>query len=111
MTRPALHPTPRPLDVLRAQVRAVALALRVPALAALAALAGCGGDSSGGLSAEEERQLNEAAAMLEDNVFDASPDSLVANEAEIEALESAPPPAQADDAANAANVAAEDGAQ
>lgn len=84
---------------------------RIIVLAALAALAACGSERDGALSEAEERQLNEAAAMLDDNVVDASADSLVANEAEIEALEqSAAPPA--DNAAdNASNVAAEDGAQ
>jgi hypothetical protein len=44
--------------------------------AALAALSACGGDeNAGGLSAEENRELNNAAEML-----DASPDSLVAGE-------------------------------
>ena len=38
MSHPAVHATPRFADVLREQVRAVALALRVPALAALAVL-------------------------------------------------------------------------
>ena len=60
-------------------------------LAALLALAAC--DSrppAGGLSAEDERQLDNAAAMLdENNIFDVSPDSLVANEAEIAAEENA----------------------
>jgi hypothetical protein len=58
-------------------------------LAALALLAGCSRQpGAGGLTADEERQLDNAAAMLDDNnVFDASPDSLVANEAEIAAEE------------------------
>jgi hypothetical protein len=42
--------------------------------AALALLAGCGGgEGEGGVTAEESKQLNEAAEML-----DASPDSLAA---------------------------------
>lgn len=59
------------------------------ALAAAAALlAACGSDEGrGGLTAEEERQLDEAAKMLDDNMIDVSPDSLVANEAEVEAME------------------------
>jgi hypothetical protein len=63
----------------------------IAGLAALLALAACGSrPGAGGLSAEEERQLDNAAAMLDDNsVFDASPDSLVANEAEIAAEENA----------------------
>ncbi|MFL5356406.1 hypothetical protein [Archangium sp.] len=36
MMEPTLHPIPRPRDVLREQIRAVGLALRVPALAATA---------------------------------------------------------------------------
>ena len=58
-------------------------------LAALALLAGCGRQpGAGGLTADEKRQLDNAAAMLDDNAtFDASPDSLVANEAEIAAAE------------------------
>ena len=49
----------------------------IAAGAALALLlAGCGGDADGGgLSAEENRELNNAAEML-----DASPDSLVASD-------------------------------
>ena len=61
---------------------------RLSVLAALALLAGCGRDEgSGGLSAEEERQLDNAAQMLDDNMIDVSPDSLVANAAELEALD------------------------
>jgi hypothetical protein len=57
-------------------------------LAGLALLAACGRDEgSGGLTAEEERQLDNAAQMLDDNMIDVSPDSLVANEAELEAME------------------------
>ena len=70
------------------------------ALAALALLAGCGRDEgSGGLSAEEERQLDNAAQMLDDNMIDVSPESLVANAAELEALDA--------DANLAANAVAE----
>jgi len=60
-------------------------------LAALLALSACNSPpAAGGLSAEEERQLDNAAAMLDEtNVFDVSPDSLVANEAEISAEENA----------------------
>lgn len=56
-------------------------------LAAAMALGGCGdgAENRGGLTAEEERQLDNAAAMLEDNVFDASADSLGANAAELDA--------------------------
>ena len=57
-------------------------------LAALALLAGCGDNvGPGGVTAEEERQLDNAAAMLDDNMIDVSPDSLVANEAELEAMD------------------------
>ena len=57
-------------------------------LAALALLAGCGERSGpGGVTAEEERELDNAAAMLDDNMIDVSPDSLVANEAELEAMD------------------------
>ena len=47
------------------------------ATAALLALGACGGDEprEGGVTAEESKQLNEAAEML-----DASPDSLVAGD-------------------------------
>jgi hypothetical protein len=57
-------------------------------LALVVLLAGCGdNEGRGGLTAEEERQLDNAAAMLEDNLIDVSPDSLVANEAELEAMD------------------------
>ena len=56
--------------------------------AAAAALAACGDDTNrGALSAEEERMLDNAASMLDDNMIDVSPDSLVANEAELQAME------------------------
>ena len=53
------------------------LGLTAPGLAALALLAGCGGDQAAneGVTAEESRQLNETAEML-----DTSPDSLIAHE-------------------------------
>jgi hypothetical protein len=50
----------------------------IPLLLVLA-LAACGRDEErrGGLSAEEERRLDNAAKMLDDNmVFDASPEAL-----------------------------------
>lgn len=60
------------------------------AIAALALLAACGdNEGRGGLTAEEERELNKAEAMLNDNMIDVSPDSLVANEAELEAMDAA----------------------
>lgn len=40
---------------------------------AMLALAGCGAEDTGGVTAEESRQLNEAAEML-----DAEPDTLIA---------------------------------
>ena len=57
-------------------------------LAGLALLAACGDNvGPGGVTAEEERQLDNAAAMLDDNMIDVSPDSLVANEAELQAMD------------------------
>ena len=63
--------------------------IRAAALAALLALAGCHSHpTAGGLSADDERELDNAAAMLDQqNVFEVSPDGLVANEAEIAAEE------------------------
>ncbi|WP_129790996.1 hypothetical protein [Sphingosinicella sp. CPCC 101087] len=62
--------------------------LTLPALAAFALLSACGNEEGrGGLTADEERQLDNAAAMLDDNMIDVSPDSLVANEAELDAME------------------------
>ncbi|MDQ8756332.1 hypothetical protein RCO27_08830 [Sphingosinicella sp. LHD-64] len=65
------------------------LTLKLAGLGLALTLGACGGgnDNSGGLTREEERQLDNAAAMLEDNVFDASADSLVANEADLGAAE------------------------
>jgi hypothetical protein len=63
--------------------------LMLPLLATLALLTACGGEEGrGGLTAEEERQLDNAASMLDENMIDVSPDSLVANEAELNAIES-----------------------
>lgn len=76
--------------------RLIALAL------ALVPLAACGGDESRGeLSAEEERRLDEAGEMVNEDVFDTSPDSLVANEAEIEAIDAEAGAPAANAAANA----------
>ncbi len=63
--------------------------LRVAGLALAISLGGCGGgdESRGGLSAEEERQLDNAAAMLDENMLTVPDDSLVANEAELAAVE------------------------
>jgi hypothetical protein len=60
------------------------------AAAALAMLAACGGGDSNAPTAEEDRQLNEAANMLE--ATDASPDSLTV---EDPALGNGDAPAQA----------------
>lgn len=52
------------------------------------ALAGCGdNEGRGGLTAEEERQLDNAAKMLDENMIDASPDSLTLDESELNALD------------------------
>jgi hypothetical protein len=57
-------------------------------VAASALAAGCGGDESrGGITPEEDRELNEVGKMLDDNMIDVSPDSLTANEAELEAID------------------------
>jgi len=58
-------------------------------LAFLLALAACHSQpTAGGLTADEERALDNAAAMLDQqNVFDTSPDGLTANAAEIAAQE------------------------
>jgi hypothetical protein len=77
------------------------LRLAFLALAAGIALAGCGSnEGSGELSAEDERRLDNAAAMLDDNMVDVSPDSLTANVEELEALEE-----RAEPVANAAENA------
>lgn len=63
--------------------------LAFAALSTLAMLAACGSEPrNGSLSAEDERRLDNAAAMLDDNLIDASPDSLVANAEELDAAES-----------------------
>ena len=57
--------------------------IAITLFAGAALLAGCGeSGGEGGLSAEDNRELNEAAAMIEDEngVVDASSDSLVADE-------------------------------
>jgi hypothetical protein len=65
------------------------MSLRVAGLALAISLGGCGGgdEGRGGLSAEEERQLDNAAAMLDENTLTVPDDSLVANEAELDALD------------------------
>jgi len=52
-------------------------------LAALLALAACSSQpTAGGLTADDERELSNAAAMLDQqNIFATSPDDLAANEA------------------------------
>lgn len=69
-------------------------------LFSLALLAACGGDElgAGGLTAEEERALDNAAAMLDDNAIDTSPDSLTANAAELDGAEAGAEEAPADNA-------------
>jgi hypothetical protein len=54
------------------------------AAAAAITLAGCGGGDGDGPTAEENRELNNAAAMLDENVTtDASADSLTVEEAPV----------------------------
>ena len=69
--------------------------MKIPfaALAALLALASCSSQpTAGGLSADDERALDNAAAMLDQpNVFDTAPDSVAANETEAAPPESAAP--------------------
>ena len=61
------------------------------AIAALALLAACGRhEGRGGLTADEERQLDDAAKMLDDNMIDVSGDSLADNEAQLNALGETP---------------------
>jgi hypothetical protein len=55
----------------------------VLAAAAAMALAGCGGGDSNTPTAEEQRGLDNAAAMLDDNTMDTSADSLTVEEAPI----------------------------
>ena len=63
------------------------------ALGAVALLAACGGGDTGGVTAEESRQLNEAAEML-----DAAPDTVVAaDEAGLGNGEAAAAPAETGD--------------
>jgi len=54
-------------------------------VAFLLALAACHSQpTAGGLTAEEERELDNAAAMLDQqNLFDAAPDGLAANNADF----------------------------
>jgi hypothetical protein len=58
---------------------------RIAAFALLLALAGCHSQpTAGGLSADDERELDNAAAMLDQqNIFATAPDGLAANEADI----------------------------
>ena len=69
------------------------LGIRLAGLAMIMSLAACGGpeEGRGGLTAEEERRLDNAQAMLDENsVFDTSPDSLTINEAELQAIDAPP---------------------
>ena len=62
--------------------------LKLSMMAALVVLAACGQEEGpGGITAEEQRRLENAARMLDDNMVELFPDNLVANEAEIEAIE------------------------
>ena len=65
------------------------MSLRLAGLALAISLGGCGGgdEARGGLSPEEERQLDNAAAMLDENMLTVPDDSLVANQAELDALD------------------------
>ena len=65
--------------------------LKLVGLALAIALGSCGGgeEGRGGLSAEEERQLDNAAAMLDDNTFLIESDSMVANESDLLEAETA----------------------
>jgi hypothetical protein len=77
--------------------------LNLAGVAAIAlALAACGGHDkgAGGLSADEERELDNAAAMLDSNNLVVADDSMGANEAEVVAGEDGSPEA----AVNAANT-------
>jgi len=76
--------------------------LSLAGLALAISLGGCGGNEErGGLSAEEERQLDNAAAMLDENTLTVPDDSLVANQAELEALDESGPAPAANETANA----------
>ena len=69
------------------------LGISFAGVAMIVSLAACGGpeEGRGGLTAEEERRLDNAAAMLDENsVFDTSPDSLTINEAELQAIDAPP---------------------
>jgi hypothetical protein len=60
-------------------------------ITALALLAACGRqEGRGGLTADEERQLDEAAKMLDDNMIDVTGDSLSDNEAQLDAIGAGP---------------------
>ena len=73
----------------------------IATLAALGLLCACGQqEGRGGLTAEEDRELDNAAAMLEDNTSDASPDSLDENAQALEAMDTETD----DEAENAVNA-------
>jgi len=63
----------------------------VLAIAAALVAPGCGDDSRGGLTAEEERQLDEAARMLDENMADIFPEAPELDEAEALAEENLQP--------------------
>jgi len=67
------------------------------ALACLLALAACHNQpTAGGLTPEEERELDNAAAMLDQqNIFDTAPEDMDANQSEAPGNDAAPAPAPA----------------
>ena len=78
------------------------------AAAALAMLAGCGGGDPNQPTAADDRQLNNAAAMLDEQ--DASPDSLRVEDAAL-GNGDAPVPTAGDDAARTGDVLVTDESQ
>jgi hypothetical protein len=63
------------------------MVLRLATFAALIALAACHSQpTAGGLTPDEERELDNAAAMIDQqNIFEVAPDGLSANEADVDA--------------------------
>lgn len=75
-------------------------------LTAAALVAALGACNRGRTADEEQRALNEAAAMNDDNsVYDTSPDDMALNEADVAAEENAPAAAGNGAAANSAAAA------
>ena len=77
--------------------------IRFAPLALLVALAACGSrPAAGGLSADDERALDNAAAMLDQpNLFDTAPDGQAANEEDGAAEENGAGASSANRAGNA----------